>query len=131
MSFMPDNITSRTFLSFLPLFMLSEQGCRQHCYSGEIPHLASRHFLSIVLSTNTCSPVKHIWQHYLHHRCCFIEVHGPCYHITGFPYQSVVLGNESFPLLSTAEDLGGSHIKWPNQRKKLSIPTTQFLLPGS
>lgn len=88
---MPDNITSRTFLSFLPLFMLSEQGCRQHCYSGEIPHLASRHFLRVVLSTNTCSPVKHIWQHYLHHQCYFIEVHGPCYHITGFPYQSVVL----------------------------------------
>lgn len=88
---MPDNITSRTFLSFLPLLMLSEQGCRQHYYSGEIPHLASRHFLRVVLSTNTCSPVKHIWQHYLHHQCYFIEVHGPCYHITGFPYQSVVL----------------------------------------
>lgn len=129
---MPDNITSRTFLSFLPLFMLSEQGCRQHCYSGEIPHLASRHFLSIVLSTNTCS-VKHIWQHHLHHRCCFTEVHGPCHRLP-IPKRGpdqLHLGNESFPLLSTAEDLGGSHIKWPNQRKKLSISTTQFLLPGS
>lgn len=128
MSFMQDHITSRTFLYFLLLSMLSEQGCIQDYYSGETPHLASRYFYSTVHCAHTCSPLKHSQPQHLY-VCCFIEARGPC-----FPYQCLVhtsyLRNESFSLLSTAESMGRSHRKWPSQRKKLSTSIARFLLLG-
>lgn len=120
MSFMPDDITSRTFLSFLPLLMLSEQSYIQHCCSGETPHLASRPFRSIVLSANTCSPMKHIWQHPLHHRCCFTEPHGPCYHITGPVCGPDELpGKWKFPSLLHYKELGWLTHKVAKSKKEI------------